>query len=87
MWILMPLFQPPCKFHECPIPVGQPVFLLFIHLPESRAINFKYGVVSETCASPNLEVNGTTFGEMNEEEKNRLSHRYAALIKFAEWLK
>lgn len=36
---------------------------------------------------PIFEVDGITFGEMNEEEKNRLSHRYRALIKFAEWLK
>ncbi len=36
---------------------------------------------------PIFEVNGATFGEMNEEEKNRLSHRYRALMKFARWLK
>ncbi len=36
---------------------------------------------------PIFEVNGVTFGEMEEEEKNRLSHRYQALVKFAEWLK
>jgi len=36
---------------------------------------------------PIFEVNGKTFGEMKEEEKNRLSHRYRALVKFAEWLK
>ncbi|MCX9010001.1 MAG: XTP/dITP diphosphatase [Candidatus Methanoperedens sp.] len=36
---------------------------------------------------PIFEVNGVTFGEMGEDEKNRLSHRYRALVKFAEWLK
>ena len=36
---------------------------------------------------PIFEVNGATFGEMNDEEKNRLSHRYRALMKFARWLK
>ncbi len=36
---------------------------------------------------PIFEVDGMTFGEMKEEKKNRLSHRYRALIKFAEWLK
>ncbi len=36
---------------------------------------------------PIFEVEGRTFGEMGEEEKNRLSHRYRALLKFAEWLK
>jgi len=36
---------------------------------------------------PIYDVGGETFGEMNEIEKNRLSHRYIALTKFAEWLK
>ncbi len=36
---------------------------------------------------PIFEVGGATFGEMNENEKNRISHRYIALAKFAEWLK
>ncbi|MCZ7358071.1 MAG: XTP/dITP diphosphatase [Candidatus Methanoperedens sp.] len=36
---------------------------------------------------PVFEVNGRTFGEMGEDEKNKLSHRYQALTKFAEWLK
>ncbi len=36
---------------------------------------------------PIFEVNGLTFGEMGENEKNKLSHRYRALVKFAEWLK
>ncbi len=36
---------------------------------------------------PIFGVGGRTFGEMGEEEKNRLSHRYRALLKFAEWLK
>jgi XTP/dITP diphosphohydrolase len=36
---------------------------------------------------PIFEVGGATFGEMGEEEKNRLSHRYAALTEFAQWLK
>lgn len=36
---------------------------------------------------PIFEVNGKTFGEMEEGEKNRLSHRYHALVKFARWLK
>ena len=36
---------------------------------------------------PIFAVGGATFGEMGEEEKNRLSHRYRALMKFARWLK
>ena len=28
-----------------------------------------------------------TFGEMGDEKKNRISHRYRALVKFATWLK
>ncbi len=36
---------------------------------------------------PIFAVGGVTFGEMEEEEKNRLSHRYAALTEFAQWLK
>jgi XTP/dITP diphosphohydrolase len=36
---------------------------------------------------PVFEVNGRTFGEMGEDEKNKLSHRYRALVNFAEWLK
>ncbi|MCX9084652.1 MAG: XTP/dITP diphosphatase [Candidatus Methanoperedens sp.] len=35
---------------------------------------------------PIFEVNGTTFGEMVDEQKNRISHRYRALVKFAGWL-
>ncbi len=36
---------------------------------------------------PIYEVDGVTFGEMGDDEKNRLSHRYRALMKFAGWLK
>ena len=36
---------------------------------------------------PIFEVNGVTFGEMGDEKKNRISHRYSALVKFARWLK
>lgn len=36
---------------------------------------------------PIFEVEGVTFGEMQEAEKNRLSHRYRALMKFVRWLK
>jgi XTP/dITP diphosphohydrolase len=36
---------------------------------------------------PIFEVDGVTFGEMGDEEKNRISHRYRALVKFARWLK
>ncbi|HEY9245474.1 MAG TPA: XTP/dITP diphosphatase [Candidatus Methanoperedens sp.] len=36
---------------------------------------------------PIFEVNGVTFGEMGDKEKNRLSHRHRALVKFASWLK
>jgi len=36
---------------------------------------------------PIFEVKGVTFGEMKDEEKNRQSHRYKALIKFAQWLR
>lgn len=35
---------------------------------------------------PIFEVNGETFGEMPGENKNMLSHRYRALVKFAQWL-
>lgn len=35
---------------------------------------------------PIFEVCGATFGEMRDEDKNRLSHRYRALLKFARWL-
>jgi XTP/dITP diphosphohydrolase len=35
---------------------------------------------------PILEVGGKTFGEMPDEEKNSLSHRYLALVNFAGWL-
>ncbi len=33
------------------------------------------------------EQRGKTFGEMTDEEKNRISHRARALRKFAEWYK
>ena len=36
---------------------------------------------------PIFEVDGVTFGEMADEEKNRISHRYRALVKFAQWFK
>jgi XTP/dITP diphosphohydrolase len=36
---------------------------------------------------PIFEVDGVTFGEMEDDEKNRISHRYRALVKFAAWLK
>lgn len=36
---------------------------------------------------PIFEVSGVTFGEMADEEKNRISHRYRALVMFAKWLK
>ena len=36
---------------------------------------------------PIFEVEGVTFGEIGDEEKNRLSHRYRALVKFAQWLR
>ena len=36
---------------------------------------------------PVFEVDGVTFGEMGEDEKNRLSHRYRALVRLAEWLR
>ncbi len=35
---------------------------------------------------PIFEVAGLTFGEMADEEKNRISHRYRALSRFAKWL-
>lgn len=35
---------------------------------------------------PIFEVDGVTFGEMADEEKNRISHRYMALSRFAKWL-
>jgi inosine/xanthosine triphosphate pyrophosphatase family protein len=35
---------------------------------------------------PIFAVGGRTFGEMGEDEKNLLSHRYRAILKFAEWL-
>jgi len=36
---------------------------------------------------PIFEVEGVTFGEMSHEKKNRLSHRYHALVEFSRWLK
>lgn len=36
---------------------------------------------------PIFSAGGRTFGEMGEKEKNSLSHRYRALLKFAEWLR
>jgi XTP/dITP diphosphohydrolase len=36
---------------------------------------------------PIFEVGGITFGEMVDEKKNRISHRYRALVKYAQWLK
>ena len=36
---------------------------------------------------PIFEVGGVTFGEMDDGEKNRISHRYRALVKFERWLK
>jgi XTP/dITP diphosphohydrolase len=35
---------------------------------------------------PIFAVGRRTFGEMRDNEKNLLSHRYRALLKFAEWL-
>ncbi len=35
---------------------------------------------------PIFALDGRTFGEMEKDEKNLLSHRYRALLKFAEWL-
>jgi len=35
---------------------------------------------------PIFAVGGRTFGQMVDDEKNRLSHRYRALLKFAQWL-
>lgn len=35
---------------------------------------------------PLIEVGGKTFGEMPDDEKNSLSHRYRALLNFAGWL-
>ncbi|MFQ6055267.1 MAG: XTP/dITP diphosphatase [Methanosarcinales archaeon] len=35
---------------------------------------------------PIFEVNGKTFGEMENKEKNKISHRYRAFKKFMEWL-
>ncbi|MEF8872050.1 MAG: non-canonical purine NTP pyrophosphatase, partial [Haloarculaceae archaeon] len=34
---------------------------------------------------PIFEYNGTTFAEMDTEEKNAISHRGRALAKFGEW--
>lgn len=36
---------------------------------------------------PIFELGIVTFGEMKDEEKNRISHRYRALLKFVRWLK
>ncbi len=36
---------------------------------------------------PIFAVGERTFGEMADDEKNRLSHRYRALLKFARWLR
>jgi inosine triphosphate pyrophosphatase len=38
---------------------------------------------------PIFEVGGTgkTYGEMDNEEKNKLSHRYKALVKLRDYLR
>lgn len=36
---------------------------------------------------PIFEIGGVTFGEMQDGDKNRISHRYRALAKFVRWLK
>jgi len=51
------------------------------HIAKSIRGNLGFGY------DPIFEVNGVTFGEMGDEEKNRMSHRYRALVKFARWLK
>ncbi len=35
---------------------------------------------------PIFDYNGVTFGEMNDDDKNKVSHRRKALDKFYEWL-
>jgi XTP/dITP diphosphohydrolase len=35
---------------------------------------------------PIFEYQGQTFGEMGDEEKNKISHRRRALDKFLAWL-
>ncbi|OJJ68788.1 hypothetical protein ASPBRDRAFT_46999 [Aspergillus brasiliensis CBS 101740] len=35
---------------------------------------------------PIFEYQGKTYAEMDKEEKNRISHRYKALVKLQEWL-
>ncbi|KAF2669182.1 inosine triphosphate pyrophosphatase-like protein [Microthyrium microscopicum] len=35
---------------------------------------------------PAFEVNGTTYAEMDKEEKNKISHRSRALAKLSNWL-
>ena len=64
--------------------------------PGEEPIVFSGEVVGEIATSirgnlgfgydPIFEVGGVTFGEMPDEEKNRISHRYRALLGFAKWL-
>ncbi|HEY9206147.1 MAG TPA: XTP/dITP diphosphatase [Candidatus Methanoperedens sp.] len=64
--------------------------------PGEKAVVFSGEVVGEMSKDirgnagfgydPVFEVNGKTFGEMEDEEKNKLSHRYRALLRFARWL-
>ncbi|KAJ5871642.1 uncharacterized protein N7529_003995 [Penicillium soppii] len=35
---------------------------------------------------PIFEHNGETLAEMKHDKKNKLSHRYQALLKFQQWL-
>ena len=49
-------------------------------------ISFEERGTSGFGYDPIFDYNGKTFGELGNEEKNKLSHRRRALDKFLEWL-
>ncbi len=65
-------------------PDGEPmVFSGEVRGEISRGIRGKSGFGYD----PIFEVNGVTFGEMSDMEKNSISHRHRALVTFARWFK
>jgi hypothetical protein len=55
--LLVPLFQPLRKFYQRPIPMRQPVLILFLHFPEGHPSSLEYRVIAKTCISPNIICN------------------------------
>jgi|SRR5659263_64059 len=66
-----------CRPHEEPIVFGGEVAG---EIAKDIRGNLGFGY------DPIFEVSGVTFGEMADGEKNRISHRYRALVMFAKWL-